>query len=306
MDTSALRCTLSTFPLQAGHGGALSLQLEIACTSNDAVIAIQARKDGIQSRDFGHFNNLTDSVELTVRQRRLNGQITVPLPKRGFGRNLKPHPTRTCQVIDTPLHPVTLLFPSPIRSRCTSAHHVPYHAPPITDQQWSSPISRPLPRDVPGAPRSFTLSPSISRNDDADADAFDPTTSSTPESTMKYSLAPFILRRPWLARLFKPAATWYVNAAGYRQMGLRFDDLLEEENDTAQKALKRLSPKESYERIYRIRRAVQCSYQHKLLPKDQWTTSSTDASYLRPIMEEVAAEKAEKDALDSMAVIRKH
>lgn len=36
-------------------------------------------------------------------------------------------------------------------------------------------------------------------------------------------------------------------------------------------ALKRLSAKESYDRIYRIRRSVQCSYQHKLLPKDQWT-----------------------------------
>jgi hypothetical protein len=39
---------------------------------------------------------------------------------------------------------------------------------------------------------------------------------------MKYSLAPFILRRPWLARFFKPAATWYVNTAGYRQMGLKY------------------------------------------------------------------------------------
>lgn len=36
-------------------------------------------------------------------------------------------------------------------------------------------------------------------------------------------------------------------------------------------ALKRLSPKESYDRVYRLRRSIQCSYQHKLLPKDQWT-----------------------------------
>ncbi|KAF4956090.1 hypothetical protein FSARC_11681 [Fusarium sarcochroum] len=123
---------------------------------------------------------------------------------------------------------------------------------------------------------------------------------------MKYSLAPFILRRPWLAKLFKPAATWYVNASGYRQMGLRYDDLLEEENDVAQKALKRLSNVESYERIYRIRRAVQCSYQHKLLPKDQWTTTATDKTYLQPLMQEVVNEKAEKADLDSIAVVRKH
>ncbi|EGU82832.1 hypothetical protein FOXB_06635 [Fusarium oxysporum f. sp. conglutinans Fo5176] len=132
---------------------------------------------------------------------------------------------------------------------------------------------------------------------------------------MKYSLAPFILRRPWLARLFKPAATWYVNAAGYRQLGLKYAISLplrtpigprNEENEVAQQALKRLSNVESYERIYRIRRAVQCSYQHKLLPKDQWITTAMDKPYLQPLMEEVASEKAEKNELDSIAVVRKH
>lgn len=54
----------------------------------------------------------------------------------------------------------------------------------------------------------------------------------------------------------------------------RYDDLLEEENDIAQRSLTRLSTRESYERVYRIRRAVQLSYQHKLLPKDEWTKSS--------------------------------
>lgn len=39
---------------------------------------------------------------------------------------------------------------------------------------------------------------------------------------MKYSLAPFILRRPWLSRLIKPVSQWYINAAGYRQMGLKY------------------------------------------------------------------------------------
>lgn len=155
-----------------------------------------------------------------------------------------------------------------------------------------------------------------------------------------YSLAPFILRRPWLANMVMPAANWYANAAGYKKLGLRYathpqhiptpdsrlpasphllapqislpldghvpatdrgqqeagvshqwpsmgaaastrtqltparrryDDLVEEERESTQIALKRLSPKESYDRIYRIRRSVQCSYQHKLLPKDQWT-----------------------------------
>ncbi|GAO19493.1 uncharacterized protein UV8b_00409 [Ustilaginoidea virens] len=121
-----------------------------------------------------------------------------------------------------------------------------------------------------------------------------------------YSLAPFVLRRPWLAKMVMPAANWYANAAGYKQLGLRYDDLVEEERETTQIALKRLSPKESYDRIYRIRRSVQCSYQHKLLPKDQWTKSSEDTPYLTDIINQVEAELAEKDALDSMTVIKRH
>ncbi|KAG5973635.1 Cytochrome b-c1 complex subunit 7 [Claviceps digitariae] len=121
-----------------------------------------------------------------------------------------------------------------------------------------------------------------------------------------YSLAPFILRRPWLAKMFMPAANWYANAAGYKKLGLRYDDLYEEEREATQIALRRLSPKESYDRIYRIRRSVQCSIQHKLLPQDQWTKSEEDTPYLTEIIKEVEAELAEKDALDSMSVMKRH
>ncbi|KAG6001951.1 Cytochrome b-c1 complex subunit 7 [Claviceps maximensis] len=121
-----------------------------------------------------------------------------------------------------------------------------------------------------------------------------------------YSLAPFILRRPWLAKMLMPAANWYANAAGYKKLGLRYDDLHEEERESTQIALRRLSPKESYDRIYRIRRSVQCSYQHKLLPQDQWTKSQEDTPYLSEIINQVEAELAEKDALDSMSVAKRH
>jgi len=41
--------------------------------------------------------------------------------------------------------------------------------------------------------------------------------------TMSYpSLAPFVAKRPWLHSLLKPLASWYGNAAGYRQLGLLF------------------------------------------------------------------------------------
>ncbi|KAH6604606.1 putative ubiquinol-cytochrome C reductase complex 14kD subunit [Trichoderma cornu-damae] len=120
------------------------------------------------------------------------------------------------------------------------------------------------------------------------------------------SLAPFVLKRPWLTKMLTPAANWYASASGYRQLGLRYDDLLEEESEAMQIALKRLPVKEAYERIYRIRRSVQCSYTHKLLPKNEWTKPEEDVPYLRSILQQVEAELAEKDALDSMTVIKKH
>ncbi|KAK0387367.1 hypothetical protein NLU13_5680 [Sarocladium strictum] len=120
------------------------------------------------------------------------------------------------------------------------------------------------------------------------------------------SLAPFVLKRPWLAKMLEPVAAWYTGSAGYRQMGLRYDDLLEEEREEVYLALKRLSPKESYERVYRIRRATQLSIQHKLLPKEEWTKAEDDTPYLSTIVNQIKAELAEKDAFDSMNVIRKH
>ncbi|KAL2146216.1 hypothetical protein VTI28DRAFT_4795 [Corynascus sepedonium] len=124
-----------------------------------------------------------------------------------------------------------------------------------------------------------------------------------PVAPSLYSAA---VKRPWLMSLLKPLAGWYSNAAGYRQMGLRADDLILEENETVLKALSRLSPKESYDRIYRIRRATQLSLQHKLLPKHEWTKPEEDVPYLTPILEQLQAELKEKDALDTMTVLKKH
>jgi hypothetical protein len=36
------------------------------------------------------------------------------------------------------------------------------------------------------------------------------------------SLAPYIMKRPWLQKWMKPLSNWYCNAAGYRQLGLRY------------------------------------------------------------------------------------
>ncbi|KAI1113033.1 cytochrome b-c1 complex subunit 7 [Nemania sp. NC0429] len=119
------------------------------------------------------------------------------------------------------------------------------------------------------------------------------------------SLAPFVLKRPWLYKALKPVANWYTNAAGYRQLGLRADDLLLEENEDVLKALQRLPPRELYDRVYRIRRAIQCSVSHKLLPRDQWTKPEEDVMYLTPILRQIKAAAAEKDALDTLTVVKK-
>ncbi|KIW52607.1 hypothetical protein PV05_08237 [Exophiala xenobiotica] len=119
------------------------------------------------------------------------------------------------------------------------------------------------------------------------------------------SLAPYILRRPWLKRWMMPLANWYAEAAGYRRLGLRADDLIPEENDIVQLALKRLPPKEAYDRVFRLRRAFQCSLAHQLLPAEDQTKADEDQPYLSPIIEEIEAELKERADLESMVVERR-
>ncbi|KAH7084935.1 ubiquinol-cytochrome C reductase complex 14kD subunit-domain-containing protein [Paraphoma chrysanthemicola] len=116
------------------------------------------------------------------------------------------------------------------------------------------------------------------------------------------SLAPFINKRPWLQRFMKPLSNWYCNAAGYRQLGLRADDLLPEENDVVQTALKRLPPQEAYNRVFRLRRAIQLSMTHQLLPKEEWTKPDEDTPYLSDIITDVESEMAEREDLEAMVI----
>ncbi|KAL4927217.1 ubiquinol--cytochrome-c reductase subunit 7 [Aspergillus undulatus] len=119
------------------------------------------------------------------------------------------------------------------------------------------------------------------------------------------SLANFIIKRPLLKRWMMPIANWYVDAAGYRRLGLRADDLIPEENMVVQTALKRLPPKEAYDRIFRIRRAFQCSISHTLLPPEEHTKPSEDVEYLSPIIREIEKEAAERADLDNLTVNKK-
>lgn len=49
------------------------------------------------------------------------------------------------------------------------------------------------------------------------------------------SLAKFVKSSPALLRMVKPMANAYARAAGYRQMGLKYDDLVQEEKPEVQK-----------------------------------------------------------------------
>ncbi|KAM0715354.1 hypothetical protein Q7P37_008852 [Cladosporium fusiforme] len=119
------------------------------------------------------------------------------------------------------------------------------------------------------------------------------------------SLAPYIMKRPWLMRWAKPLSNWYFEAAAYRKLGLRADDLIPEESEIMQRAMKRLTPKESYDRVFRMRRAFQCSLAHQLLPKAEWTKAEDDVPYISPIIAELEAEVTERQDLEAMVINKK-
>ncbi|RMC15132.1 hypothetical protein DUI87_07314 [Hirundo rustica rustica] len=70
-------------------------------------------------------------------------------------------------------------------------------------------------------------------------------------------------------RLLDRIRKWYYNAAGFNKLGLMRDDTLHEDDDVKE-ALKRL-PEDLYNaRVFRIKRALDLSLKHQILPKDQW------------------------------------
>lgn len=71
-----------------------------------------------------------------------------------------------------------------------------------------------------------------------------------------------------------------------------------------QKAIGRLTEKDSYDRAFRLRTAVQCSATHHLLPEDQWVQEKDDIRYITPIADEIAKEASERDEFDTLKVSR--
>ncbi|KAF9135458.1 Cytochrome b-c1 complex subunit 7 [Mortierella sp. GBA39] len=98
----------------------------------------------------------------------------------------------------------------------------------------------------------------------------------------------------FLSGVLQPVANAFVNASGYRKLGLRYDDVLREETDIIREAVNRLPDNEGYERVYRMKVAFQYSLSHTIATKENAIKPEEDIRYLTPVIDEVAAEFAEK------------
>lgn len=122
--------------------------------------------------------------------------------------------------------------------------------------------------------------------------------------TLVKKQADFILRTPLLRQLLVPTAKAFTYFSGYRQMGLKLDDLLQEENPAMQKAISRLPAEESYARNYRNITAHQLAVSVEVLPESKAIKASEDTPYLTPYVLEAEAELAEKEALNNSVLVK--
>ncbi|KAF9135488.1 Cytochrome b-c1 complex subunit 7 [Mortierella sp. 14UC] len=104
----------------------------------------------------------------------------------------------------------------------------------------------------------------------------------------------------FLSGILQPVANAFVNAAGYRKLGLRYDDVLREETDIIREAVNRLPDNEGYERVYRMKVAFQYSLSHTIATKDTALKPEDDIRYLTPVIDEVAAEFAEREDFNNI------
>ncbi|GMF37953.1 unnamed protein product [[Candida] boidinii] len=113
--------------------------------------------------------------------------------------------------------------------------------------------------------------------------------------------ADFVLKTPLLRQILVPTAKIFTYYAGYREMGLKLDDVLIEETPVMQKAIARLPASESYARNYRILTAHQLSLSQSVLPESKAVKPEEDIPYLTPYILEAEAEAFEKDELNNIS-----
>ncbi|KAL6033116.1 hypothetical protein STEG23_035689 [Scotinomys teguina] len=79
---------------------------------------------------------------------------------------------------------------------------------------------------------------------------------------------------------------WYYNAAGFNKLGLMRDDIIHETEDVKE-AIRRLPENLYNDRMFRIKRALDLTMRHQILPKEQWTKYEEDKFYLEPYLKEI-------------------
>nr|XP_042140171.1 cytochrome b-c1 complex subunit 7-like [Peromyscus maniculatus bairdii] len=105
----------------------------------------------------------------------------------------------------------------------------------------------------------------------------------------------------WLAGFQK----WYYNAAGFNKLGLMQDDTIYEIEDVKE-TIRRLPENIYNDRMFRIKRALDLTMRHQILPKEQWTKYEEveqDKFYLEPYLKEVIRERKEKNGRRSDLVV---
>ncbi|KAG1891535.1 cytochrome b-c1 complex subunit 7, partial [Suillus subluteus] len=73
-----------------------------------------------------------------------------------------------------------------------------------------------------------------------------------------------------------------------------------EESPEVQRAIGRLTPRETYDRSYRFKIASNCDLHHKPLPKEQWSKPEDDKRYLQPHILNVLKEEEERLTWDTI------
>ncbi|KAH1177201.1 hypothetical protein KIL84_010903 [Mauremys mutica] len=116
-------------------------------------------------------------------------------------------------------------------------------------------------------------------------------------SHTKMSVAERSLSASASGRLLEGLRKWYYNAAGFNKLGLMRDDTIYE-NDDVKLALKRLPENLYNERLFRIKRALDLSMKHQILPEEQWVKYEEDKKYLEPYLKEVIRERLEREEWD--------
>jgi len=93
-----------------------------------------------------------------------------------------------------------------------------------------------------------------------------------------------------------PFSEAYFKMRGYNQYGLLHDDILSP-LPIVEQAVTRLPDEMQDLRNFRLTRAMQCSVQKSVLPKEEWTTYEEDqknGKYLQPYIDEIEREEKER------------